>query len=239
MFLCLTISISDMTTTTTIYQGFDSDSFRLSPPATSIHTTPSTVTIQALPKSDYWRNPASPGEKADNRHTGAFYAVPVDGDKSFEAGVWIQGKWAAQYDQGCLMVVADDSDGKDSSWIKTGVEVDDGKEWIGGVVASHWSDWSIAPAPKNTSQLSEDPYWLFIRIVRRGPTVQVFRLYSREPFKVEDTSPDLVMIREVKGFDHHAAASSHDQWRVGVMVCGPKSEVGTEATFKDIYVKYL
>lgn len=108
-----------------------------------------------------------------------------------------------------------------------------------GVVASHWSDWSIAPAPKNTSQLSEDPYWLFIRIVRRGPTVQVFRLYSREPFNVEDTSPDLVMIREVKGFDLHAAASPHDQWRVGVMVCGPKSEVGTEATFKDFYVKYL
>lgn len=120
-----------MTTATTIYKGFDSTSFRLSPPATSIHITPSTAIIQALANTDYWRIPASPGEEAANRHTGAFYAVPIDGNKSFEAGVWIQGKWGVQYDQGCLMVVADDSDGEESSWIKTGVEMDDGKQWIG------------------------------------------------------------------------------------------------------------
>ncbi|KAG9218375.1 hypothetical protein CCMSSC00406_0007254 [Pleurotus cornucopiae] len=228
-----------MTTATTIYNGFDSKSFRLSPPATSIRITPSTAIIQALPNTDYWRIPASPGEEAANRHTGAFYAVPIDGNRSFEAGVWIQGKWGVQYDQGCLMVVADDSDGEESSWIKTGVEMDDGKQWIGGVVASHWSDWSIALASKNTSQLSEDPYWLFIRIVRLGTTVRVFHLFSREPFDVQGASPELLMMREVKGFNHHSANLSHHQWRVGVMVCGPKNDAGTEATFKDFYVKYL
>ncbi len=108
-----------------------------------------------------------------------------------------------------------------------------------GVVASHWSDWSISLASKNTSQLSEDPYWLFIRIVRLGPTVRVFHLFSPEPFDVQDGSPDLLMMREVKGFNHHSANLSHNQWRVGVMVCGPKNDVGTEATFKDFYVKYL
>lgn len=114
--------------------GFSSPHFKLSPPALT-HTlsdSDSKVYIQANPRTDFWRTP--PSSKEDDapadRRTGAFFAIPIAAEGDFEASVWIRGKWGVQYDQGCLMIIAGDGDGKGSSWIKAGVEMDGGKEWV-------------------------------------------------------------------------------------------------------------
>ncbi|KAJ8457576.1 hypothetical protein ONZ45_g18261 [Pleurotus djamor] len=224
-----------MTTSTTTLDFSDATQFRIDPPAKKVVVhSPNTITIQALPETDYWRIPKRKGEDAANRHNGAFLSIDVDATKEFEAGVWIKGEWrggrSIQYDQGCLMIVAGTTDGTDESWVKMGVEVDKGSEWVGTVVASPWSDWSIQPA-KTTE-------WVLIKAIRLGTTLQIFHFFADKPVThVDPDSPDLQMMREVKGFD--AQAQSSGTWRVGVMVCGPKNAEGTEATFEGFYTKYL
>lgn len=52
------------------------------------------------------------------------------------------------------------------------------------------------------------------------------------------------MLREVKAFDIDprtglALSAPGSSWRVGVMVCGPKNDAGTEAVFEGFKFKIL
>jgi regulation of enolase protein 1 (concanavalin A-like superfamily) len=112
------------------FQTFHSDNFVLNPPATShtISADGTKITIRALPKTDWWRLP--PPDSVDSR-TGAFYGLTIDATRNFSASVWIRGEWGLQFDQGCLMVLAGNSDDVKGDWIKAGVEVETGEEYIG------------------------------------------------------------------------------------------------------------
>ncbi|KAJ7262021.1 hypothetical protein C8J57DRAFT_1513810 [Mycena rebaudengoi] len=221
---------------------FSDKHFVLNPPATT-HTISSggnKVTIRAVPNTDWWRVP--PPDSVESR-TGALYALPIDGTRNFSASVWIRGEWGTQFDQGCLMLLTGDSDDVKGDWIKAGVELETGREYIGAVVTSPWSDWAIAPAEHSTSTLVKSSYALFMKIVREGPLLTVSQHLAPHITATAPADDTLVKIREVRGFnvdvDGHPQAKNGDKWRIGVMVCGPKNPNGTVAEFENFSFQYL
>ncbi|KAJ7300787.1 hypothetical protein DFH08DRAFT_907859, partial [Mycena albidolilacea] len=180
----------------------------------------------ALPKTDWWRVPPP-----------------------------APGPWGVQFDQGCLMLLAGDSDDVAGEWIKAGVEVETGREYIGAVVTSPWSDWAIAPAEHSTSTLGDppSPYALYMQIVREGPLLTVNQHIAQRTPDEGGKAPSgggegalhkhLIKIRKVRGFNLDAAgkpqAKKGDKWRVGPMVCGPTNEAGLKAEFWGFELRYL
>ncbi|KAF7299221.1 hypothetical protein MIND_00870800 [Mycena indigotica] len=221
--------------------------FLLDPPASS-HTISSSgkqLSLKALPSTDWWRIPGTAEQPngVENRD-GALFARPIDATRDFVAGVWIRGAWGVQYDQGCLMIITS-ATGTTGNWVKAGVELEDGKEFVSAVVTTPWSDWSIEPATISTSTSgSSSAGAIYIQISRQGPHLTVKKyLSSSGPSDSVPNETELVKYREVHGFDLNEAgkarASPGDVWRVGCMVCGPKNESGTEAEFFNFSFQYL
>ncbi|KAJ7155860.1 hypothetical protein C8R46DRAFT_434708 [Mycena filopes] len=232
--------MSTDTSTQSPLQSFHHSDFVLNPPAAShtISADGKKVTIRALPKTDWWRVP--PPEPVESR-TGAFFGCTIDATRNFSASVRIRGEWGTQFDQGCLMLLAGNSDDVKGDWIKVGVELETGKEYIGAVVTSPWSDWAIAPAAHSTSTLGNSSYALYMKIEREGPLLTV----SQQLVLLGESTvePDVVKIREVRGFnvdvDGKAQAKAGDKWRIGPMVCGPMNAEGTIAEFESFSFQYL
>ncbi|KAJ7065466.1 hypothetical protein C8F01DRAFT_1351209 [Mycena amicta] len=230
-------------------QLFDDASlkFSLEPPAAShtISATGTQLSMRAVPLTDWWRIPPSPPYPTgvENRD-GALFARAVDAERDFVAGVWIQGSWGVQYDQGCLMLITSAS-GVQGNWVKAGVEMEEGSEFVSAVVTSPWSDWSIEPATISTSTSSSSAAGaIYIQITREGPLLTIKKYLSPSgPSDVPPADTELVKYREVRGFDlddaGKARAKLGDVWRVGCMVCGPKNESGTEAEFFNFSFEYL
>ncbi|KAJ7680018.1 hypothetical protein B0H17DRAFT_1077134, partial [Mycena rosella] len=220
--------------------SFHHQDFVLNPPAAShtISADGNKLTMRALPKTDWWRVP--PPESIERR-TGAFFGLPVDATRDFSAGVWMRGEWDTHFDHGCLMLLAGNSSDVKAHWIKAGVELETGREYIGAVVTSTWSDWAIAPAAHSTSTLGNSPYALYMQIVREGPLLTVSQHLSPHGAASPPAATDLVKIREVRGFnvdvEGNAQAKDGDKWRVGVMVCGPMNLNGTVAEFENFSFK--
>lgn len=111
------------------------------------------------------------------------------------------------------------------------------------VVTSPWSDWAISPAAHSTSTLGDSPYALYMKIVREGPLITVSQHLSPHHAGLEPATADLIKIREVRAFnvdaEGNAQAKDGDEWRIGVMVCGPNNLNGTVGEFKDFSFQYL
>ncbi|KAF7345538.1 hypothetical protein MVEN_01572500 [Mycena venus] len=221
-------------------QSFHDSGFVLNPPAAShtISADGKKITIRALPKTDWWRLP--PPEPVESR-SGAFFGLTIDATRNFAASVWIRGEWDTQFDQGCLMLLAGNSSDVKGDWIKAGVELETGREYIGGVVTSPWSDWAISPAEHSTSTLGDSSYSLYMKIVREGPLLTVSHRLAVDT--AEPAEADLVKIREVRGFnvdvEGKAMAKEGDKWRIGPMVCGPMKSDGLVAEFQKFSFQYV
>jgi len=231
------------------FQGFPPFMIR-SPGCKSVTRASDTeIILQSKPLTDYWRSPPfrQESDAPADRESGALYYVNVKHDSDFTVGVWFRGYWGSQYDQGGLMVFAGDAEGQKYSWVKAGVEVDHGKEWTAAVVSSPYSDWSVALAPHSTSlgiepneARNEAAHWAYFRLVRSGPTLRVFHLFASKRYHIPEHSPDLIMLREVKGFnvdpERGQQLHSSSTWRVGVMNCGPKNQDGVTTEFADFHI---
>ena len=110
----------------------------------------SLVTMQAEPKTDFWRKTFF-GYVTDNGH---FLGKPVTGD--FQATVNVAGDYAAQYDQAGLMVRLDPT-----CWMKCGVEFVDGVQTVSSVFTRDFSDWAGVPR-----EAGGDSLWF--RLARKG-----------------------------------------------------------------------
>ncbi len=85
-------------------------------------------------RTDFWRD-THYGFIRDTGH-----ALLVEQPGSFTAELRVEGAYEHLYDQAGLMVRIDER-----RWVKTGVELTDGKLSLSTVVTDHRSDWSIAP----------------------------------------------------------------------------------------------
>jgi regulation of enolase protein 1 (concanavalin A-like superfamily) len=86
-------------------------------------------------KTDYWR----PTE-AEYVHSGHFLGAPFPPESSIE--LTFRGGFTQQYDQAGLMLYA-----APDTWIKAGVEFEDGAPLASTVVTFGRSDWSVAALP--------------------------------------------------------------------------------------------
>ncbi|KAF7317617.1 hypothetical protein MKEN_00849100 [Mycena kentingensis (nom. inval.)] len=208
-------------------------SFTIEPPAAShaISASGTHLTMRAVPETDWWRIPRSkPYPSGVDNRSGALFARQVDATRDFTAGVWLRGGWG--WGAG--------------NWVKAGVEMEEGKEFISCVVTSPWSDWSIEPATISTSTASSGPAnggAIYIQITREGPLLTAKKFLSKAgPGDTPPAEADLIKYREVRGFDLDDAgkprAKEGDLWRVGCMVCGPTNKDGTTAEFFNFSFEY-
>jgi regulation of enolase protein 1 (concanavalin A-like superfamily) len=170
------------------------------PPAWSV-AEDGTLAVTTGEKTDFWRETFY-GFIRDDGH---FYHREVTGD--FTAYVTLAGDYETLYDQGGLMVRADER-----TWLKAGVEYTDGVAHVSAVLTRGHSDWSVLPAPDAADRVS-------LRVTRHGDAVRVQYLRA-------DGGWQLLRL----GHLPLPAAC-----RVGVMCCSPQ-RAGFTARFTDFRV---
>jgi regulation of enolase protein 1 (concanavalin A-like superfamily) len=156
------------------------------------------ISLSAEGKTDFWRL----GAVADNGH---FYFEEREGD--FTVTVKLRADFAAQYDQAGLMIRIDEK-----TWIKTGVELLDGREVVATVVTREFSDGSVVPEKEALK-----PVWL--KLARKGDFVQVHYSLDNRSFQVVRTAY----------FPPKVAC------KVGVMAAAPLG-AGFQAAFEDLEI---
>ena len=115
----------------------------------------------------------------------------------------VEGAYREQYDQSGLMIRLNETD-----WIKCGIEVVDGKQFVSAVVTRSTSDWSKLLAPKSDS--------LTFRIQRTRDLVEIF--YGEPNSKLE-------LYRQT-------SFSSENPIQVGLMTASP-SGTGFSTEFSE------
>jgi regulation of enolase protein 1 (concanavalin A-like superfamily) len=81
--------------------------------------------------TDFWRET----HYGFTRDSGHFFQFPTAGD--FTASLRVQARYDELYDQAGLMVRIDET-----SWVKGGVEMSDGRAWLSSVLTLGRSDWA-------------------------------------------------------------------------------------------------
>ena len=156
------------------------------------------LTIVTDAKTDFWRETFY-GFTRDGGH-----ALLFEQPASFTAEIRIAGRYEALYDQAGLMVRIDDR-----RWVKSGVEVTDGKLHLSTVVTDGRSDWSVASLDGDLSDVR-----LRVTIDRGSLRVQA---------SLDGAVWPLLRLAPVPGAD---------RYQVGPMAASPE-RAGFHATFSD------
>jgi regulation of enolase protein 1 (concanavalin A-like superfamily) len=112
------------------------------------------LTVTTDPATDFWQT-THYGFQRDNGH---IFARELSGDFTLRAT--FAGEYTDQYDQAGLALRIDAE-----NWLKTGIELVDGRPQLSVVVTRKFSDWSVVPAP-DTAEIT-------IELRRTGDTVTV------------------------------------------------------------------
>ena len=159
------------------------------------------IVARADPHTDFWRVTGY-GYVRDNAH---IYGEVMPSD--FDLTVHVRGEYADQYDQAGVAVRIDER-----RWIKTGVELFDGRRRFSTVVTVDNSSWMFADLPESFSVLN-------LSLARRGDSVEI--RYS--------TDDDALELASVVYLEPGVSALA------GVMCASPAGE-GFDATFDDFVV---
>lgn len=91
------------------------------------------LTITSGPNTDWWRtSSASEPEASVNRHSGPVVYIDIPQDEThWKAGVWISGDFTERFQQATLLLGAGDYEASNDPWIKAGVELEHGIQFIG------------------------------------------------------------------------------------------------------------
>ena len=158
------------------------------------------VTMHSAPQTDFWR---LAGIARDNGH---FYFQPQAGN--FQIDCRFSGSYNSQYDPSGVMVRADEA-----HWIKCGIEFYNGAQHVSAVVTRDYSDWSIAPLPRN-------PKSLWLRMKRQGAVIDI------------EYAPDGISYQLLR----QAYFSPADAMDVGLMCASPEGP-GFAVTFENVAIK--
>jgi regulation of enolase protein 1 (concanavalin A-like superfamily) len=112
------------------------------------------LTVTAARDTDFWRTT----HYGFIRDTGHVFGRELTGD--FTVRATFAGQYQDQYDQAGIALRIDEQ-----NWIKTGIELVDGRRQLSVVVTRGVSDWSVVPAP--------DAEAITIEAVRTGDTVTI------------------------------------------------------------------
>lgn len=133
------------------------------PPATRVEGQ--RLVVETGTNTDFWRATAY-GFTHDDGH---FLGAGLPPEAAIE--VTFQADFSAQFDQAGLMLRADPQ-----TWLKTGVELSDGRLMASAVVTNGMSDWSVAPLPEGAGSQA-----LTFRASRKGDGVTVRYRLGAEP----------------------------------------------------------
>jgi regulation of enolase protein 1 (concanavalin A-like superfamily) len=132
----------------------------------SWHLEGDSLVCSADPKTDFWRKTES-GTITDNGH---FFRRRMRGD--FTCSVRISGDYHEIFDQAGLMVRVDST-----RWVKCGIELFEGRPNVSAVFTRDSSDWS-------TFKLPEPAGSVWIKLTRKGPTLDVFYALNDKQFSL-------------------------------------------------------
>jgi len=138
--------------------------------------------ITASPNTDIWAKP--PSTSRFNAPI-LYRTIPISSFK--RARVALTAGWKSLYDQGGLVLVASGPDG-DRKWVKTGIELTEGKPHISTVAKDNWADWSLLPIPSGsnaaTIELVKEPdgsLWVyFVEGITRAPVREITWFFDRD-----------------------------------------------------------
>ncbi|KAG8746977.1 hypothetical protein FRC10_002776 [Ceratobasidium sp. 414] len=118
----------------------------------------SPITISAVPGTDLWRKPPS-----TNSTNAPAYVMYHPLSTFRRAQVTVNAQWDRLYDQGGLVLLLPGTEIAGSlrshsyeAWVKTGIEMFDGKPNVGTVATPPhgYSDWSLVPTPPGTTSVT-------------------------------------------------------------------------------------
>ncbi|CAE6430547.1 unnamed protein product [Rhizoctonia solani] len=147
----------------------------------TISSTNSTITVQALPVTDLWRKPPS-----TNSTNAPAYVTYRPLDKFKRARVTVSADWTRLYDQGGFVFYIN-SQGLDEekyeSWAKTGIEFFDERPNVGTVAtpAGGYSDWSLVSTGEKSATLEVVPE-------KDGPSLYVYLIEGDKRTLVREVS---------------------------------------------------
>jgi regulation of enolase protein 1 (concanavalin A-like superfamily) len=113
------------------------------------------IIVRADPQTDFWRITGY-GYARDNGH---IYGDALDSD--FDLSVKIQADCTQQYDQAGAAVRIDEG-----NWIKTGMELFNGRLRFSTVVTIGYSSWMFADLPEKFTTLN-------LALARRGDAIEI------------------------------------------------------------------
>jgi uncharacterized protein len=159
------------------------------------------IDVRADARTDFWCTTGY-GYDRDNGH---IYGEHLASD--FDLKVRIEGAYTDQFDQAGVAVRVDDR-----HWIKTGVELFEGRPRFGTVVTSENSNWMIADLPEDFTVLN-------LSLARRGDAINI-------SYSVDEHSLQFAAVAYLE-----PAASV----LVGVMCAAPEGD-GFNVRFSELHI---
>lgn len=196
------------------------------PTSTSSHTvTPTssglTISIDSGARTDWWTTaPGSQPESSAHRDSGPLVYQPLTlaASQNWKLSSVVHQEGSERFQQTTLFVQRlNPSAGREGqAWLKSGIENEGGRKYVGVVATNPFSDWNVSPLSKGSS--------VHIEIEKTGPDVHVYYTVDGER----------LLLREKKGFVLPLGEEEgKEEWWVGVMVCGPLSE-GTKGKVEQV-----
>lgn len=122
-----------------------------------------TLTVTTDPRTDFWRTT----HYGFSRDTGHVHGAEIAGD--FVLTATFAGEYRDLYDQAGIMVRVDEA-----NWVKSGIELVEGRQQISAVVTREFSDWSVAPVA--------GPHSVTVEATREGDALTIkYGLDGDEP----------------------------------------------------------
>ncbi|RAH75777.1 hypothetical protein BO86DRAFT_393990 [Aspergillus japonicus CBS 114.51] len=136
---------------------------------------PAEFSIKASPSTDIWAKP--PSTESFNAPI-LYRSVPVQSFK--RARVAFNALWKHKYDQGGVILVLNGADGS-RKWVKSGIELANGRPHLSTVAKDRWADWSLQPVPSGggaaTLEIvreSDNSLWIYlVEGVQKSPLREV------------------------------------------------------------------